>query len=173
MTKRREETAVTKLAQSISDMANSRCEPRAVLTGSKLRNAVADMIRNTFGVVTRDECEDVLCAIAAARAERVLGEGRVVELKEGQILAASGDDGLTVHYQGPCRLTITRLPDKEPEKVRPVVVEGWLWDKGVLEAKGLWCPKCRWISPEDVTICDRCGASFGEPCDLPEVPDER
>lgn len=40
------------LAEAIGNMARSRCEPKAVLAPGRLREVVANMIRNTFGEET-------------------------------------------------------------------------------------------------------------------------
>jgi len=127
---------------------------------------------------------------AAARAELAArGQGRVVEIEltadhrlifgvgrfaayqlvknvargvAGAIEFVDGDWGHTY------TLTITRLPDLEPEKVgRPFVIR----PNHAVEGE-LLCDRCHEATPLEETHCSVCGLKFGEPRDLPEVDDE-
>ena len=156
----------------------------AIPAGEKVEGAV-----DKQELYWRRQAEKLERELAAARAERAMGEGRVVTLGEREDIHINSLDGPeTVLLVGPCRLTITRLPDKpKPAKVRRAKrVLYWVESHGEYwacsgcgghggEKKDPMPKQCVYCHAEligDVDVTQLGELSGLEPCDLPECARE-
>ena len=164
-------------------IAAARAE-RALLEQDKAELAQLNAQKDSDLAAERDRVECLEAELAAR------GEGMVVDVRnDGYSWRGGRLDARKYGSDLPNALgdafgcgtyTITRLADKPvPKKKRP-------WRKtwkmpGLGTAYRLYCPElaCAWqgyFSDEEgevayPTACPMCRVAFGEPCDLPEVPD--